>query len=478
MKARGPVILALAGILLCALAVRWYDLAGESVWLDEMYSIKLSQLSWHGIVEELSRDVHPPLYYFILKPWAALWGTSEAGVRSLSLCFGVLSVALTFFVGKGLFGPRTGLYSALFMAFSLFQIHYSQETRSFSLLGLLTLLSFQLFFRVLDRPSRPWLAALAMATAALAYTHLFGLFVPASQTIIYVLFHFSKKEKPALRPLPLLACFLAAALLFLPWASVLQKQAASAAGDFWIPRPSVLSVGYTFLEFSGSIALAPFFLLLTAAGLAGCRSAPRQTIALLLWIVMPAAIALLLSLVFAPIYVNKALIGSSPVFFILAARGLDRLAGWKRHCLLLLVILGSFHALHGYYRDANKEPWREAAQRLKGQIRESDAVVFYAGYMRESLEYYLGLVPGTVIQMPWEGGPLTGEKALEALKPVEKGKRVWLVLSHASGLEGLIRNELSRGRADTDSMAFPVRKYVLPGRTATIEVHLFQPKAE
>ena len=75
-------------------------------------------------------------------------------LNSLRDCFrlipGSLSVLLIYKFGKELFNKNAGLIAALIMAVSVFQIKYSQEARTYSLIVFLTLLSNYFFLRLLS----------------------------------------------------------------------------------------------------------------------------------------------------------------------------------------------------------------------------------------------------------------------------------------------------------------------------------------
>src|SRR5215216_5415036 len=90
------VLATLLLIIVAGAALRVYQLGAESVWLDEAFTIKLSLHPPAGIIEETSKDVHPPLYYFALHYWMLLFGDSEAGARLLSALFGVLALVATY----------------------------------------------------------------------------------------------------------------------------------------------------------------------------------------------------------------------------------------------------------------------------------------------------------------------------------------------------------------------------------------------
>ena len=77
-------------------------------------------------------DVHPPLYYLLLRYWSAVVGQSDVAARLPSAIFGILTVAAAAFV-KPLPAPGRLAFMAL-LAVSPGAIEYAQEARSYSLL--------------------------------------------------------------------------------------------------------------------------------------------------------------------------------------------------------------------------------------------------------------------------------------------------------------------------------------------------------
>ena len=83
-------------LLLLAYALRLYRLDGQSLWWDEGISLHLATSSLGEIVRDRLANIHPPLYFFLLKGWLALVGVSPFTGRYLSVLAGLLSVALVF----------------------------------------------------------------------------------------------------------------------------------------------------------------------------------------------------------------------------------------------------------------------------------------------------------------------------------------------------------------------------------------------
>ena len=136
-------------ILAIAAFLRLYRLGSESIWLDEAFSVLVSKASPISIVKlTATSETHPPLYYLLLHFWMLAFGQSEVALRSLSACFGILSIFLLYKVGCELFNHKVGLLSSSLLAISTFTIWYSQDARPYSLLLCVTLLSFLFFVRI------------------------------------------------------------------------------------------------------------------------------------------------------------------------------------------------------------------------------------------------------------------------------------------------------------------------------------------
>ena len=130
-----PVVLGLAAL------VRFYHLAGQSLWSDEGNSVALARRSFSEIAHRTAFDIHPPLYYWLLKIWISLFGDSEVGLRSLSVGLAVGLVYVIGVLGTRLFSARVGLLAAFIAALSPLQIYYAQEARMYMLLALLSSLT-------------------------------------------------------------------------------------------------------------------------------------------------------------------------------------------------------------------------------------------------------------------------------------------------------------------------------------------------
>lgn len=163
----------IVAILLLATFLRFYWLDHQSFWNDEGNSARLSERSLVLIIEGTASDIHPPLYYLLLRGWRELVGESEFGLRSLSAFVGVLVVAFTLAFGRLLDGRWVSGLAGFLVAISPPLIYYSQEARMYSLLGLEAIATTYFFYRWLHSSAKKWRVFYIAGVTAGLYTHYF-----------------------------------------------------------------------------------------------------------------------------------------------------------------------------------------------------------------------------------------------------------------------------------------------------------------
>jgi mannosyltransferase len=115
--------------------LRVFQLGSQGLWLDETFSIWLANHNFPDMLQWMIRiDQHPPLYYLLLHYWMILKGDTPYYVRLLSALFGAATIPIIYLIGKRISGAVMGLVAAVFLALSLFNIYYAQETRMYTLL--------------------------------------------------------------------------------------------------------------------------------------------------------------------------------------------------------------------------------------------------------------------------------------------------------------------------------------------------------
>ena len=174
-----PAIVALVvGLLLVSLYIRTRAL-GASLWMDEGLSIGIASQPFFDIPGVLKQDGAPPLYYLMLHVWMQLFGNGPSATQGLSVAISLLAVPGGLWAGWTLFNRRAGLICAALAAFNPFLTVYAQETRMYSLMVVLSLLTCAAFLHVYVYRNRKYLPLFAVLLAAILYTHSWGIFVTA-----------------------------------------------------------------------------------------------------------------------------------------------------------------------------------------------------------------------------------------------------------------------------------------------------------
>ncbi len=176
--------LVLVGLTVLAAALRFATLRNQSYWFDEAQAAHEMQLSFGGLMHTIgAQETSPPLYFVVAWLWAKVFGTGEAGLRSLSALAGTAMVPLAYLSGRELVSKRAGMLAAALATLSPFLIWYSQEAREYMLLGALSGGSFLFFARSLRDPSTRNVVWWAVFSALALLTHFFAGFLVATEAV-------------------------------------------------------------------------------------------------------------------------------------------------------------------------------------------------------------------------------------------------------------------------------------------------------
>jgi 4-amino-4-deoxy-L-arabinose transferase-like glycosyltransferase len=444
-------------ILVLALALRVYDLGGESVWIDEGFSIRVAQLPLPELFQATRYDIHPPLYYVLLHFWIGWFGHSEAAVRAPSVVWGVLGVWALERLGRRLFGPSTGLIAALLLAVSPFHVHYSQEARAYAQNLFFSLLSLTAFLSWMRSGGRRRAVSYVLATALMVYTHSYGWLAVGAQNLAALLPWFRPLRPHGPRAREWLAWQGVLLVLFLPWLVALAGQVETVRVSFYAGAPTWLTLGGTAIGFAGSPALLALSgaalarWLLSGLGRPVDPDAARRRAAagfLALWVAMLLLVPFVTSNLLFPSFIRRATMGALPAWLLLVAAAIAAAGGgWLRRAVVVVMVALCGLELWSYYREVNKERWRELAATIEREARSGDLILFNAWYpKRDAYDYYSRRTDIPKLPFPELGQPWGTDPAARLERLVEDRPRVWVVLSHSSDADGIIVRTLGRTR--------------------------------
>lgn len=218
------------------------------IWGDEQFTLEVVALPWSEIGSALAADIHPPLYFALLKAWMTfsltepiVWARLFSAVAALGA-----TVALDqLWLRRGLPEPRAW-FLALWCLSPLLLLD-ARMARSYSLQVLLTVLVLAAAVRAGERPAIRQSVVLGCAIAALLYTHyLPGMAIGAVAIVVVARSNWRTAAGAALLAL----------VAYLPWLPVLVDGLGQASSkDVYrlatsIPGELTLRLGYWFLAFS------------------------------------------------------------------------------------------------------------------------------------------------------------------------------------------------------------------------------------
>ncbi len=342
-----------------------------------------------------------PLYFFLLRGWVGLAGSSEYALRFLSLWFGVVAVPLVYILGRRLKGPMTGAATALLVAASPYLVWYSQEVKMYTLLPALVLLALYSLRRAADGGGKNWWAVSIVASSLAFYTHIWSaLLVPVEGVLLASWWpRWRKRWRGALVSLALLTLpYLPLALWQVPstfvhretgfpphtlgeMAAILLNGWSTGIGGRGWPWGAVVCGGAAVLG-------------LVERRLRACpaRAGWPTDLGLAGWMVVPLLGIWFVSL-WQPLFTDRYLIWAAPALYLLVGAGLAFL--WQKGrwpAVLLLAAILTFFGLNLHYQATHpiKSDLRAAAAYLEERYRPGDLLIFQIPHIRYTFDYYFG----------------------------------------------------------------------------------------
>lgn len=235
--AGGVTLLVSIGIFLALTLTR---LTASSIWFDEAFSAYIIRFDWADLTHYTAIDVHPPLYYYLLKLWSLLFGSSLASLRAMSVFLGVVAIVLLYFLVKKVFKRPAAMLSVLMLSISPMFVRYGVEMRMYMLVCVIAIAATMVFAKLLQTNKRRWYLIYGVLISLGMWTH----YVIAVVWLAHWVYRFIYLRMSGLRGGKLLKAYLSldwilahvlAVGLYLPWIPVALKQMSGLSNGFWIP---------------------------------------------------------------------------------------------------------------------------------------------------------------------------------------------------------------------------------------------------
>lgn len=404
----GAVAVVVLAFILRLFRIDYLGLSG-----DEPSTVSFSQLSIQDLLKASGNTGYPPFHYLLMHYWMEIFGKSEVSIRVPSLVAGTLLVALMIFMGTRMFNEGVGILAGILAAGSPMLLHFSQEARAYSILGLVSMLStWCLWYAVHNKNWLAW-AAYSLSVAALLYIHYAIVFLLAAQGFFCLV---QAREKPAILA-RFVVSMMGALLLFSPWLPFFLVGPSKAGSELGFSMDSYWSVVVSFISGETNaewgirdiLAGVLGFVLLGVSVYTFFRSGKPRAAQLL---VSSLGISLILMI---PISVNFSMPRHFsyllPIFLLLVAWGIRGLASWKTQGIILtLIAVSLIISLPRFYagQRITVQHWREFIQALS-PLDSTTLILVAPGFYKDRFDYYYH---GTayIQALPRESDPRTDKE--------------------------------------------------------------------
>jgi cellulose synthase/poly-beta-1,6-N-acetylglucosamine synthase-like glycosyltransferase/4-amino-4-deoxy-L-arabinose transferase-like glycosyltransferase len=383
----------------------------RSFWIDEIYSVaRRGSMDVGGLITTTS-DPHPPLYYLALKGWMTVFGQSEIAVRSLSILFGIGSIAAIYLLGDALYDRRAGLFAALLMAVSSFQIQYAQTARMYTMLVFFGTMSTFFFVRVFDDHSFENRLGYGAMTIGMLLTHVYGSFVLLGQLLYLVVWLANDWDLAQVKKWAGTQGL--AGGLFVPWFALVAAPSyllGDASETRWLSEPGLGKLQSVVLAYAGiptnypkyAVGSSSFQIGMLLAGILfasilwrlyasrGNDTTVSGAMLLISLLVALIAVPFVVSNLVFPLFEVRYMIFGFVAVAVLVAKSIADIEYRPGRVAVLLVVVGLFLAsVPSYYAASPSEDWDRTAQVIESDLETDSLIVFNPFYTQDATEFYL-----------------------------------------------------------------------------------------
>jgi mannosyltransferase len=395
-----------------AAVLRFYRLGQNSLWIDEVASLRTaSEAFWSIPVAAMRHNAfEPPLYFWLLHIVERSFGGGEASLRFISAIAGALTIPMVWLMVRELSQERdVATLSAAFLALNPLHIWYSQEARPYALVVFLATAGLFALARG-RRLGLAWLwGAFALCSSLAMLTHPVGIMVPM---VAWVWVLLGEDRGRAMRPLLVAS---AAILVFIAPSYIALGQSIVSATGTGSPERALtgLELPYTVFTYVGGYSFGPSIREIQDAGwniaarhhlvalsLAGVTLALATALAAaswgraLTWLLVPSVLPMLVAFLGSAVtakaynvrYTVVGLIGFVAILGLAIARLRQpvRAAATAMLCGIFLWADAQWFFVPDYRKDDS----RSAIAWLDARLPSGATVVVAPGYATLPLAYY------------------------------------------------------------------------------------------
>lgn len=348
----------------------------QPFWRDEAFSYIMAKKNLWEILFLSAKDFNPPLYYFVLRFWIYIFGSSEIALRSLSIIFYWATVYIGFLFLTDILKiklKKTFFYT-FFIALNPLLIYYAFEARMYTMLAFFAGLS---FYGLYKKNSNLYILSSILGL----YTHYFMIFVLITQ---YFLTKY--KQKIIL-------------LAFLPWILFVLANKSLSVESFWIEKIGIKNLvdfvgriytGYetSFNFYDKSIFILSLILLsLVAVGYLRFRT--KQFKFFFSWGIIIPFIVVIISFI-KPVFLPRYLIFSSLGLTLLLIYIIEKLPLIFRSLIIILLVIATINYNQLQIKERKKSNIKKTIREIKYLMKNNDFLYVTDELDFFTAQYYLG----------------------------------------------------------------------------------------
>lgn len=247
-------------LFIICFAVRLAFISQKNLWFDEVFSWHLSLDSFYTIIVRTAADIHPPLYYFILKIWNYIFGDSVAAMRLLSAFVTSGAVFFLYPLSRRYLDISQSILVVLLYILSPLNLYYAQEVRMAGINLFWNIGSVYFLLKLMDKPhdyhrifkEKYSITFILFATAAI-YTHYFSFFIIFAE-LAYILYSYRRTPKQYIAYLYL---FIAIGLIYIIWLPELISH--FTRGQSWRSPQTFLDVLHEYVNYTRDLNLGLYY---------------------------------------------------------------------------------------------------------------------------------------------------------------------------------------------------------------------------
>lgn len=204
----------------------------SNLWFDESYSVGLARHTFGEIWLIGGHDVHPILYYWMLRIVYLITGGTIMAYR----IFSVIPIAIMIILGythiRKDFGEKTGFIFSFLSAFLPEMAQYAIEVRMYSWAILaVTILAIYAYRLTKEDNTKNWII-FGLSSLASIYLHYYGLMAAGLINVFLLIYLIVKRRKKGI--IFIISFGILQGLAYLPWLVNFATQLSNVSSGYWI----------------------------------------------------------------------------------------------------------------------------------------------------------------------------------------------------------------------------------------------------